>query len=206
MKIFNVINQNVFPTTEVLLISPFKEIWERDVSEHKFYAIKEFSYIEFMCSPKKSNPFNGYTDLEIRSKKIKENLYNKEVVHKSIAELWKADIFIEDGIKLYNEFLYEASPSLSFLKAAEEACEKLKNWLSTVDLNQTNVKGALLYKPVDITNALSKTEIVIKQLFTLREKVEQELFDTTKTMKNRVINPFEEAPENNEGNNDQESE
>lgn len=197
MKLFNVVNQVVLPTEEVLLISPFKEIWDRDFSEHKFYAIKEFSFIEFMCSPKKTNPFSGYIDKVERAKKIIANIYSREAVHRSIADKWEPDDLVIDGCKVYLQFLNEASPALDFLNATEEAIEKLKQWFKTVDLNKTNAKGALLYKPVDITNAASKTELMIKTLVTLRDKVEQELFDNTKTLKNRKINPFEEAPINN---------
>lgn len=197
MKLFNVINQVVMPTTEILLISPFKEIWERDYSEHKFYAIKEFTFIEFMCSPKKANPFIGYTDKEERAKKIIANIYSKEIVHVSIADKWMPDDLVIDGMKVYIQFLKEAAPSLSFLESAEKACDTLKDFFNTVDLHQTNAKGALLYKPRDITSALKDTESTIKQIFALREKVEQELFETSKTLKNRVINPYEESPLDN---------
>lgn len=193
MKLFNVINQVVMPTTEILLIYPFKDIWERDYSEHKFYAIKEFTFIEFMCSPKKTNPFIGYSNVEERAKKIISNIYNKELVHETVTK-WQPDDLVIEGMKLYREFLLDASPSLTFLESAENACEKLKQFFNTVNLNQTNVKGALLYKPRDVTSALKDTESVVKQIFALREKVEQELFETSKTLKNRTINPYEESP------------
>ena len=51
--LFTIESKIVKPYTETLLISPFREIWERDTNAGKFTAIDEFTYIEFMTSVKK---------------------------------------------------------------------------------------------------------------------------------------------------------
>ncbi len=184
MNIFEIKNSTAQPTMEILLITPFKEIWDRDLHTHKGMAIKEFTYIEFMCSPKKTNPFWGYIELKERSDKIIERIFpNKE---------WQPDNLIAEAINIYREFLKKASPSLNYLDSAMQGIIKVQDFFKTVDLNKTNSKGALLYKPRDITTALSDTEKVIKNLDNLREKVVQELLDAGKTMNNRKISEFEE--------------
>ena len=45
--LFKVEGKTVYPNDEVLLISPFKEIWERDKSKGKDVARQEFSYIVY---------------------------------------------------------------------------------------------------------------------------------------------------------------
>lgn len=191
MQLFNVINNNAQPTTEVLLIYPFKDIWERDITPHRNGAIREFTYIEFMCSPKKTNPFYGYIDLEKRAKKIKENLFSKENVEKLIT--WKADDLILEGIKVYTEFIKNASPALNLLDSCYTAAKGIENFLNTENvLTKTNGRGMPLYKPVDIMRAIKEMEGIVKSLNGLREKVEQELYETSKTRGNRKTNRFEE--------------
>ena len=85
--LFIVENSIAKPNTETLLISPFKEIWERDESEDKETAIKEFTFIELMSCKKKSNPYAGYSD-EIRKDKLKEFLFGKD-------SQWSPDIEVE---------------------------------------------------------------------------------------------------------------
>ena len=71
-----VIENNVAkPNVETLLIDPFNKIWERDKSKDKSQAIKEFNYIEFMVSKKKTNPYTGY-DTEARKKELGKLLFN----------------------------------------------------------------------------------------------------------------------------------
>ena len=69
--LFKVENQRVTPVTETLLISPFKEIWERDTDSRKGTAILEFTYIEFISSELKTNPIKDM-------RQTKENLKLKE--------------------------------------------------------------------------------------------------------------------------------
>jgi hypothetical protein len=185
MQIFNVNKEgSVTPTEEILLIYPFSEIWNRDYTGRHSLAAKEFTYIEFMCSPKKTNPFYGYTKESIRSEKIIEKVFRNSD--------WKPDDLILEGMKTYRELLKDASPSLSYLESAFSALNKLKDFFNNVNLDARTPKGALLYKPRDVTIALGDSEKVLKQLLILQDKVQQEMLDSGKTKRNRVISIFEE--------------
>ena len=190
MKLFDVIEHLARPTTEVLLVEPFRTIWERDISHKKSLAVKELTYVEFMSSPKKTNPFYGYANEHERSKKIIENLFGNDKFYEN-RTMWSPDELVEEAIKQYRKFLSEASLSLEFLEAARNAQSRLIEFLNDVDLDARSPTGALLYKPKDITNALADTEKVIKTINNLQEKVEQELLDSTKTRNNREIGHFE---------------
>jgi hypothetical protein len=179
--IFIVENGIVKPTIEILLVSPFKEIWDRDSSESKEYAMKEFSYIYFITTPKKTNPFYGYTEQD----------RHPEVVKYLFENYYSPDSIVQQAMEVRRKFYYEASASLSLLEGAKEAVDKLKNFLINFDLNERNEKGIPIYKPKDITSALADTFNVMKTLNSLEEKVNEEIYESAKSKGNRDINPFE---------------
>ena len=184
MDIFEIQNERAVPSTHSLLIEPFKTIWDNDKSKSKEDAIKKFTFIELMCSRKKSNPYIGYSE-DIRYSKLAENIYGDEFVKPTDDELLKK------GIEIYKQLMYEASPTLSYLEAALEAAEKVKEMMKNVDFDERTNGGAAVYKPADITNALKQTSEVVKSLVSLKEKVEAELMEDTKTRGSRDIGHFE---------------
>ncbi len=179
--LFVVEKNRVKPNPETLLIPPFSEIWERDESEGKTRALTDFTYIEFMVSKKKSNPYAGYTD-ELREKKLQEELY---------PDGWFHDTLIEMGMAKLREFQEEASPTFAYYMDALATAENTRTFLRGINLNDKNDRGLPIYKPKDVTSALIDTERIIQTLASLKDKVEQELFETTKTKGNKEINYFE---------------
>jgi|TARA_R110002050_G_C8943259_1_gene512742 hypothetical protein len=181
--LFEVTGKVVFPTAETLLISPFKEIWERDKSKEKYQAIKEFTYIEFLTSMKKSNPYKQYSE-DLKPIKVKEAIFKEEE--------WRPDELVNEGLKQIKEFQEGASTTYSYYIAAKKVAEKMKEFFIDVDINERNERGAPVWKPKDITSALNDTEKVLSNLKTLEKKVEEELFEETKTRSNKQISPFAE--------------
>lgn len=179
--LFHVSGKIVAPTVEVLLISPFKEIWERDESTVKELAILEFSYMEFMTSQKKTNPFKGYSEGKRRSKLL------NDVMPKN----WVADDLIKQGITKIMEFQNEASITLSFFESAKNAADKLKDFFDTFDMNAINPKTlAPLYKPKEISSAINDSAATIRTLATLRQKVEEEIYEEVKVRGKKEIGIF----------------
>jgi len=183
MAFLFVIENNIAkPNLETLLISPFKEIWERDRGEDKERAIKEFTFIEFMSSKKRTNPYAGMGD-EMRYETLKENLFSAA---------WEMDPLIEQALTKIRVFQEEASPTYKYYTSASVAAEKMRTFFNTFDINERNSRSGMpLYKPADITRALNDTDKVLQNLNAMKEKVEQELFEQTKTRGNKQINPFE---------------
>ena len=181
--LFIVENNIAKPNTETLLIEPFKALWERDKTPDKDVAIKEFTYIELMSSKKKSNPYAGYSD-SMRSKKLAEVLFGDPT--------WKPDALVEQGLAKIVEFQKEASPTYTYYISVLEATEKMKDFFTTFDINEVNDKGARVFKPNEIVMAISNTDKLLQNLHSMKEKVEQELFEQAKTRGMKQINPFEE--------------
>jgi len=182
MKIFQVENTNVTPVQEILLIHPFKDIWERDKSKKKTTALREFAYIEFMVSPQSSNPFAGYPE-NMKGGKIVETLW--------IDEKWEEDALVRLAIVKYEEWLNEASPSYRFYLAVKKSVDNTREFLETVDLQERDERGKPIFKVSDVLNAQTKSNEVLKNLNALKKNVEQEIFEASKTQSNKEINPFE---------------
>lgn len=183
MNIFIIESNIAKPTVEILLVPIFNSIWTRDNSSMKETAIKEFTYIEFMVSPKKTNPYSGYKE-EVRGQKIANDIFRGQV--------YTPDYLVDEAIQWYNKHLEESSPSMAFLNAAKSAANKLIDFLNNFDMDERTRTGTPIYKPKDITSALNDTPATIKSLNDLTEKVQQELFDINKTRANKDTNYFEE--------------
>lgn len=182
VEIFQIENSIVRPTTHILLISPFKEIWERDTSKHKETAIREFSYIEFMVSPKKSNPYHGYEE-SIKEQKIIEGIWKEEI--------WTPDDEVKKAVEQYKLWLREASPSWKYFLTIKKSVEKVRVFLDTVNLNERDDKGKPIFKVGEIIAAQTKADEVLKNLNNLEQRVLQELFESMKTKGGKEINVFE---------------
>lgn len=181
--LFTVESKVVSPTTEVLLIFPFREIWERDKSKDKRYAIEDFSYIEFMASIQKSNPYSGYPENQ-RPEKIIKDIITR-------AEWDQNDQLLLAGIKKLKEFQAEASVTYNYYMAAKSAAEKMQHFFINFSMKDVNLRtGAPIFKPKDITSALNDTSRVLENLNTLREKVDNEIFEEVKKKGQKIVSPF----------------
>jgi hypothetical protein len=181
--LFTVESKVVSPTTEALLIFPFKEIWDRDESKDKRYAIEDFSYIEFMASIQKSNPYSGYPENERPYKIIKDIITRAD---------WDPnDTLLLQGIDKLKEFQAEASVTYNYYMAAKSAAEKMQQFFIGFSMSDVNLRtGAPIYKPKDITSALNDTSRVLENLNTLREKVDNEVFEEVKKKGQKIVSPF----------------
>lgn len=180
--LFNVEGKAVFPNTETLLLYPFKEIWNRDKSKTKENALEELTYIEFMTSMKKTNPYRQYPEGK------KDEVVRQDVITQKD---WQPDNLIQEAMQKIVEFQQKASTTYNYYIAAKTAAESMQDFFLTVDVNERNFKtGNPVYKPGDITRALNDTEKVLANLKSLEKKVEEELYEETKTKGGKQISPF----------------
>ena len=180
--LFEVEGKMVSPNAETLLISPYKEIWARDKTKGKEFAMEEFAYMEFMSSMMKSNPYRQYPESR------KHEVISAALITKKD---WEPDELIAEGIKKIRVFQKEASTTYSYYLAAKHAAETMQEFFMSVDINEKNFKsGNPLYKPRDITSALNDTEKVLGGLKALEKKVEEELFDDVKNRADKQVSPF----------------
>ena len=190
MSLFIVEHLKVMPHPSVLLIHPFKQIWEEDETEGKDIALIKFSFVEFMCSYDKSNEFIGY-ELDERGDKILAAILspNGEINAVDIKE----NVLVLEAINMYIQFQIQASPSIRLYEAALQASNKLVDFFDTLDMNERTKGGTPVYKPADITRALKDVNDVLKTLAGLKATIHQELVEATKGKGGRTINYFERA-------------
>lgn len=187
MLLFKVEDGLVKPFETTLLIVSFRKLWDRDTTKNKEIVSKEFAYIYFYCSYSEDNPYIGYTDDEVRSRKIIEGLF-KDV------DQWQPDELVEDGIMQFKEFQNNASPSLAYFHSTRVALDKLREYWETLDMTKTTRSGQLLNKPSDVARGIEQTSSLLVKMADLELKVKQELMSQGKTRGNRTINYFEKAP------------
>lgn len=183
MDLFEFRDGRAFPTIHALMIQPFKAMWQEDTSADHGEAILAFSFIELMCSPKKSNPFIGY-EKDVRYIKLKEELFGDSA--------YELPYLVVDGIAKYEQLLENSSPSYPLLQSAFNAAGKLKTFFNSFNLNERTNSGASVYKPRDITSALKDVDTVIKSLESTRNKINEEMLSSDKTRNNREVGLYEE--------------
>lgn len=180
--LFKVEDKVVKPTDEVLQVPPFKEIWKRDKSPNKETALQEFTYIEFMTSALKTNPYRGYSEDK------KEKVIIQDIIR---IPNWEPDELVKAGIQKVKEFQMEGSESYSLYLSALVAKNKLQDFFNNFNINKVNSKtGAPIYKPRDITTALQDLDKTIVSLQSLEKKVEEDLFESAKIKGQKEISPF----------------
>lgn len=167
MKLFDIDNNHKLTIhPEALLIQSFKLLWDGDNSKDKKVALKELAYVYFMTDYK--SPYEKY-DKDEKHLQICEDVMG-DTKYKPSAEVLKA-------IEVYKNL--QQTFSMKFLESAKTASRELMRFFDTVDLQERTDKGAPIYKPSDITSALSQSVKVIEALDRWTEKVqkEQELTD-----------------------------
>lgn len=180
--LFQVNGKVVFPNPETLLISPFKDIWNRDESITKEVAIQELTYIEFITSMLKSNPYREYS---IEKKDI---ILKKEIM---LNPDWQPDELIIEAIKKIEELQKEGSITYSYWMSNKVAIEKMIDFFNNFDIDERNFKSGMpIYKPKDITSAVADAEKTLTTLNALKSKVDEEVFEISKTRSDKLISPF----------------
>lgn len=183
--LFKIENKIAKPTDEALMVSPFKEIWERDKSKKKEIAIQEFTYMEFMTSALATNPYRGYSDTQ------KESVVRRDIIKDP---KWKPDKLIKEGMEKIVEFQTNGSSIYTLYLSAVRAKNELEGFFTTFDISEKNERsGNPIYKPRDITNAIQDLDKTIMSLQSLEKKVEEDLFESAKIMGQKTISKFAET-------------
>lgn len=179
---FEIDGNKCVPKEEILLVEPFKGMWERDRKS----AVKGFMFAELYTSKAKSNPYSGYSD-SVRMEKLGYEVYGKRGMgYDELGDDVKGCI---DKLK---EFQTEGSVTWRYYTSQVSAIEKLIDFFNNFDLDERNEKGQLIYKPKEITSALSDAEKIMQNLNSLKGKVEQEMFETSKGIASRETGMYEE--------------
>jgi hypothetical protein len=178
---------------EALTIDPLKQIWERDKGRTKEQARGEFAFIKFMLHPGKDNPFYGYPEIHPETG---ERQRQKKILEKIVTPIPidPQDKWIITAMAWYSQIVSEASPTKRYYDACVLGMDKQVSFLEQVDFNERDKKGMAVYKPIDTDRILKSAGETMESLVKLRTRMEEEIFQATKTRNDRTINKYERRP------------
>ena len=113
MKLFKYEGYKIVIEPEVLLLKPFKQIWQRDRTVNKDKAMMELGFIYFFCDSR--SDYQYLTDEKQRKEAIKEG--------EGLPLKWEPDKIVLTAMGFYNSF---KSASELLLEDTRYAVDKLK--------------------------------------------------------------------------------
>lgn len=162
MRLFDIDNNTVTVHPEALLIQSFKLLWDRDKSKDKVKALKELAYVYFMTDFK--SPYDRYDPAE------KHIQVSADIVGD---QNYKPSEEVVNAMNTYKNI--QQTFSMKFLESAKRASRELMRFFDTINLDERTDKGVPIYKPSEITSALSQSVKVIEALDRWTDKVQKEL-------------------------------
>ena len=163
MRLFNLKERNVIISPEALLIPEFQDIWKRDKAKNKLKAMRELSYVYFICDYK--SPYRASLTLNRLEATVAKDFMKDES--------YTPDSKISAAIDKYKEL--QVTPSMRLLDASLKTVHNLIDYLQNVDLQERDKNDRPIYKPSDVTNSLSKIGAIVESLSKVRESVEKEM-------------------------------
>lgn len=161
MKLIRYEGYNLTIEPEMLLIKPFKALWDRDKSKNKEKALMELGYVYFMCDPRSDYMY----------------LINDDDRHKAVIEgegldsKWKPDALLVSAMEYYKSIKPLAAILLDDLRIA---VGKIREHLKTLDLTATDDKG----KPIYSLDSYAKVTVQLTDLVEKLNTTENKLYST----------------------------
>jgi hypothetical protein len=162
MNVLEFENFEVKPTQEAFLIKPIRDLYNEDKSKNKEKFMAYLSVIYFIADPRSS--YNYISDEEDRLQAIIEQEGIKN---------FKMTDTLKRAIEIYKQ--HTTTTSLELLKAARAAIDKIRYFLSDVDLKELDVHGKPVYTVSSITQALKQVMVLSKELIAVEKVVSGEI-------------------------------
>jgi len=168
MKLLRYDNYKLEISEEALCIRVFSDIWKRDKSKHKDRAIQEFGIMYFMYDPR--SPYMYLIDPEERFSNI--------IKHEGLPNNYKMDPLLIEACEVYCNLI--TTTSIQLIMTAREAADKVRNFLSELDLYAEDDKGKPKYPINMIINAIKQIPDLTKQLRLAEIAIQQEIDENSK--------------------------
>ncbi len=160
----NVNNRIELNEPEILLVSEFKNLLERDKTKEKKRVFREFTYIYLALDWK--SPYNQYAEQERHQESLNDASLTEEEFN---------DPIFREACRKYKK-LQESNTSYQLLQAAENAASKLIDYFNIiVDFNDRKDDGTPIFKAKDVITELSNVSKVHETLKELRAVIQRDL-------------------------------
>lgn len=151
IKLFTYEGYQVKVEPEVLLLKPFKVLWDRDKSKDKNKAIMELSVIYFMEDPR--SDYQYLVDRDMRLQEIIKGI--------GLKSTWKPDKEVIKAAEFYSSF---KPASAGLLEDTRYAINKLREMLRKIDLDERDDKGKPVYTLSSVTSTIKQIPALVKDL------------------------------------------
>lgn len=162
LKLFKYEGYKLSVEPEILLITPFKKLWDRDKSKNKERVMMEFGYIYFFCDPR--SDYQYLTNPVDRMIAIKEG--------EGFSKKWEPDEDVKTAMSMYESF---KPSSALLLEDTRVAIDKLRTMLREIDLNEKDDKGRPVYTLNTITSTIKQIPALVRDLNEAEKSVRDEM-------------------------------
>ena len=179
IKLFKYEGFTVVVEPEALLLTPFKEIWDRDKSEDKHIALQELGFLYFMGDPR--SDYQYIIDEKERIKEIKKG--------QGMPAKWKPDKVVTKALNFYKSF---QPASAGLLEDTRVAIDKLRLLLRNIDLSEKDDKGKPMYTLNTITATIKQIPGLVKDLDEAERTLSKDIINEGKVRGSQVKALYED--------------
>lgn len=179
-----ILNENnlPIPNPEILTISIFRQLVERDKSKIKDISVKELAYIFWEANYQ--SPFRNYEVEQIRLDAIKKDV--------GLNESWTPDELVLACVAKYIE--KQQTASMEFLEAAEIGLRQLRNYIRDTKLDAKvesgSKKGDLLNDPKKYGDMFTSMPQKVKAYQEMKNLVDAEVMQKATSKGGRELGMF----------------
>jgi hypothetical protein len=158
MNLLQIKNYKLEILPEIYALTPFKKIWDKDKTKDKGKAVATIAYIYYMYDYR--SDFMTILLPEERHHEVVRYVFGNE----ADVEFEKITEDLTDAIDIYRRS--QDSLTMQLYEAAKLGIEKIKNYITTIDLTERDEKN----KPIHNVSSLNK---MIQELGTTVEAIEK---------------------------------
>lgn len=170
MKLFNIKDLNISIEPEVLTVSEFKKIWDKDKSKDKAHAYNVLRWIYYMGDA--GSPYANYPEAQ------KEEYINLDCFKTTAFTPTKE---VTDALNKYKE-LSETSIQRLY-KAVKAKIDDISNYLTNTEIDDDTLPSVL--------KVIEQTSKLVTQMAHLEDAVNKEIHASTKTRGNKDVGLYE---------------
>ena len=152
----------IVPSPEIMLLRPFRKLWNSDRSERKEKFLQQVSYCYFMVDPRST--YSYITDLEERAEEI--------IKQEGLPKNYQPSDILKEAMEVYEKHCITSSSLL--LDDVRSTIDKIRKELKDFDISSLEDKD----KPNSlrtITSIISMIPKLVTDLAEAEKKVTQEI-------------------------------
>lgn len=153
---------NVEFAPQALLLKPFREIWDCDMTEGKQVASAELAYVYYMCDQRSDHMY--ILDEQERHEVVVDAL--------NLGQGWTAPPYVENAMLFYKEMSTTVSTKL--LTSTRGVVEKISKFLDDIDPNERDKNNKPVFDINKIVASVEKIPKLVKSLNQIEEEVIKE--------------------------------